>query len=246
MAARPSNHSEQEPLLAAHSRRPHHQGSVTSSSYNRSTSDKEQQSLASSAPTFSENTSSSKSSLKSRNPCFPFSLSLRIQVLIAIMVAIPTYLLASTAVTQLGPLSPRNAVVRSPQPDPVPQSTSSSTVLSDPSNPFASILGPHISSNFPDPAVIYVDGVSYAFATNNRQPAPDRINIQVATSTDNQTWTLVDGHDALPGLGSWETGAGVWAPDVVQLVSKVERLPMSMTNHSARTMAHSFSITPTT
>jgi hypothetical protein len=64
-----------------------------------------------------------------------------------------------------------------------------------------------------------VDGISYAFATNNRQPAPKHINIQVAVSTDNQTWTLVDQHDALPNLGAWETGAGVWAPDVVQLVS---------------------------
>ncbi|KAJ9612554.1 hypothetical protein H2200_004151 [Cladophialophora chaetospira] len=131
------------------------------------------------------------------------------------MVAIPTYMLASTGVTSLGSLWPRNSVIRSPEPAPAPQ-TSSTTVISD-SNPFASIVGPHISSNFPDPAIIAFDGVSYAFATNNRQPAPNHINIQVATSTDNQTWTLLDGHDALPSLGAWETGAGVWAPDVIQL-----------------------------
>ncbi len=133
------------------------------------------------------------------------------------MVAIPTYLLGSAAVTSLGPLSPRNAVVRSPQPAPVPQTSSSTIITSSDSNPFASVVGPHISSNFPDPAIIVVDGLSYAFATNNKQPAPSHINIQVATSTDNQTWTLIDGHDALPNLGAWETGAGVWAPDVIQL-----------------------------
>lgn len=132
------------------------------------------------------------------------------------MVAIPTYLLASAAVPSLGPLWPLNTVIRSAQPDPAPQA--SNTVLSPPGpNPFASVTGPHILSNFPDPAIISVDGVSYAFATRNREPAPIRINIQVATSTDNRTWTLLDSHDALPSLGAWETGAGVWAPDVVQL-----------------------------
>ncbi|OCT50754.1 glycosyl hydrolase family 43 protein [Cladophialophora carrionii] len=133
------------------------------------------------------------------------------------MVAIPTYMMASTAATSLGPLWPRNSVIRSPRPDPIPQTTSTTVISSPDSDPFASIIGPHISSNFPDPAIIYVDGMSYAFATNNRQPAPNHINIQVAVSTDNQTWTLVDQHDALPNLGAWETGAGVWAPDVVQL-----------------------------
>ncbi|KIW96948.1 uncharacterized protein Z519_02339 [Cladophialophora bantiana CBS 173.52] len=131
------------------------------------------------------------------------------------MVAIPTYLLASSAVTSLGPLTPRNSVIRSPEP--LPQSSSTSLTSDPGSSPFASIIGPHISSNFPDPAVIHVDGVSYAFATNNRALGPDLVHVQVATSTDNQTWTLLDHHDALPSLGAWETGAGVWAPDVVQL-----------------------------
>jgi hypothetical protein len=152
------------------------------------------------------------------------ALSLPVQLIIAAMVAIPTYMMASTAVTSLGPLWPRNEVIRSPKPDPLPQTTSSAAVTSSDSgastdNAFASVGGPHISTNFPDPAVIHVNGMSYAFATNNRVQGAGHINIQVATSSDNQTWTIMDGHDALPTLGAWETGAGTWAPDVVQLVS---------------------------
>ena len=203
-----SHHSEKEPLLAAHS-------SSCKGRFISSYTLSNTHSLASSSL---ENTSAPTSSTATHGHYFS-TLSLYTQLLIGIMVAIPTYLLASTAVTSLGPLAPRNAIIRSPQPDPVPQTTTtSSTVIVD-SADFASVLGPHISTNFPDPAIIYVDGVSYAFATNNRQPAPNHINIQVATSTDNQTWTLLEGHDALPNLGAWEIGAGVWAPDVVQVVS---------------------------
>ncbi|KIX10520.1 uncharacterized protein Z518_01603 [Rhinocladiella mackenziei CBS 650.93] len=132
------------------------------------------------------------------------------------MVAIPAYLLASSAVTSLGPLMPRDTVIRSPQP--VPQPAPQSTALSDSSSdPFASVLGPLVEVNFPDPAIIYVDGVSYAFATNNKGVGGEMIHVQVATSTDNQTWAMMDHYDALPQVAAWETGARVWAPDVVQL-----------------------------
>ncbi|KIW27005.1 uncharacterized protein PV07_06787 [Cladophialophora immunda] len=195
---------EKEPLLAAHSRRPHQGGEPASHIHS------EKQSILSTFPP----SPSSDLRCEIKDNHF-FSLSLQTQILLGIMVAIPTYLLASTAVSSLGPLTPRGTVIRSP--DPLPQSSSSTLLSSPDSSPFASILGPHISSNFPDPAVIYVDGVSYAFATNNRALGPDLVHVQVATSTDNQTWTLLDHHDALPTLGAWETGAGVWAPDVVQL-----------------------------
>ena len=125
------------------------------------------------------------------------------------MVAIPAFLLASSAVTSLGPLTPRDTVIRSPQP-------ADHTTISS-SNAFASVQGPLVSTQFADPAIIAVNGISYAFATNNRGVGADRINVQVATSTDNETWTLLDHHDALPNIGAWETGAGVWAPDVVQV-----------------------------
>ena len=149
-----------------------------------------------------------------------FPLSLRAKIFLT-MVAIPAYLLASSAVSYLGPLEPRDSVIRSPQPEPapapVPQSSGLTTNPS--SDPFGSVLGPLVETNFPDPAIIHVDGVSYAFATNNRGVGADMIHVQMATSTDNHTWTLMDHHDALPHVGAWETGARVWAPDVVQLVT---------------------------
>jgi len=139
-------------------------------------------------------------------------LSFRAKIILG-MVAIPAYLLASSAVTTLGPLWPRDTVIRSAEPE--PESTSTQT---DPlPNPFSSVAGPLVEQNFPDPAIIVVDGVSYAFATNNRGKGADMVHVQVATSTDNQTWTLLDHHDALPSGGAWETGARVWAPDVVQV-----------------------------
>ena len=73
--------------------------------------------------------------------------------------------------------------------------------------------GPVITSNFPDPSFINVNGTYYAFATNNGAQ-----NIQIATSPDFITWA-VTGDDALPTLPSWATG-NVWAPDILQLVSK--------------------------
>lgn len=194
----PSHTSEKAPLLH-HARRPC-QGLYTPPSRIRS---KE----AVVSPSAADNTHSSV-----------FALSFRTKIVLA-MVAIPAYLLASSAVSSLGPLTPRDSVIRSPapEPEPVPQ-TSSSLTTGLSSDPFASVLGPLVSSNFPDPAIIYVDGVSYAFATNNREQGPAMIHVQVATSTDNQTWTVLD-QDALPQVGAWETGARVWAPDVIQVVS---------------------------
>jgi len=132
-------------------------------------------------------------------------------LLLVTMVALPAYLLASSAVPFLGPLTPRNTVIRSRQPDSEPGT--------DPNDPFGSVLGPVISTNFPDPAIIWVDGVSYAFSTNNRGVGSEMIHVQMATSTDNETWTLLD-RDAMPQVGAWESGARVWAPDVIQLVSR--------------------------
>jgi len=83
--------------------------------------------------------------------------------------------------------------------------------------PFSSIRGPHITANFPDPGLIYHNGTTYAFATNNRKPGPEHINVQIATSRDNQTWTIQHGLDALPETALWQTGGAVWAPDVKQL-----------------------------
>lgn len=78
--------------------------------------------------------------------------------------------------------------------------------------------GPVIDSNFADPSAIHVDGIWYAFATNNHfQEGPDGQNIQVATSTNFVDWK-VTGNDALPAIGAWAFQKAVWAPSVVRRV----------------------------
>ncbi|KAK3673596.1 hypothetical protein LTR78_006501 [Recurvomyces mirabilis] len=82
--------------------------------------------------------------------------------------------------------------------------------------------GPQIGgANFPDPSIIQVNGVWYAFATRT---IGSSLHIQIATSPDFNTWTLVrnsDGSqkDALPNLPSWVNAASpnTWAPDLIQI-----------------------------
>jgi hypothetical protein len=76
---------------------------------------------------------------------------------------------------------------------------------------WATVNGPVISSNFPDPAILVTSGGTYAFATMSGS-----INIQVATSPDGGvSWALQSGVDALPNVGSWATANSTWAPDVI-------------------------------
>lgn len=81
-------------------------------------------------------------------------------------------------------------------------------------------------SNFPDPSILKVGSTWYAFATN---AAAQKINIQVATSPDFNTWTLHNGFDALPNVPSWvdQSSPNTWAPDVNQLVSRIGSLCLS-------------------
>lgn len=76
----------------------------------------------------------------------------------------------------------------------------------------ASITGPVISTDFPDPSIIQVNDTWYAFATSGAG-----LNVRVATSPDFVTWTVVEGYDAMPNPAPW-AGGNVWAPDVSQLV----------------------------
>ena len=69
---------------------------------------------------------------------------------------------------------------------------------------------PAVDQDFPDPDILEVDGTYYAYATN----ANSR-NVQVATSTDLASWTLLD-TDALPKLPSWVIPGKTWAPEVTQ------------------------------
>jgi beta-xylosidase len=141
------------------------------------------------------------------SPPIRAGIPLRIKALLTI-VAIPAYLLATTAYQSLAPF-----LHKPTEPLPIPRHNFTQTSISA----YATVEGPHINSNFPDPAIIHVDGVSYSFATNNRGLGPHgMIHVQMASSTDNVTWTLSE-KDALPHVGAWETGTRVWAPDVVQL-----------------------------
>ena len=96
-----------------------------------------------------------------------------------------------------------------------------------------------VLANFPDPAIIKHEGIWYAFATNNAagilsQPANSTLpdygvsNVQMATSLDFDTWTLLNStSDPLRSLGAWVNlnytktdppvpKANVWAPEVLQ------------------------------
>jgi beta-xylosidase len=74
-----------------------------------------------------------------------------------------------------------------------------------------SITGPVITSNFPDPSFIEVNGVYYAFATTNgAQLVPN------AQSNDFVNWA-VSGSSALTSAGSWSNGRDLWAPSVYQV-----------------------------
>lgn len=86
-----------------------------------------------------------------------------------------------------------------------------------PGGPFESLRGPHITSNFPDPCVLFHDGATYAFATNNRKAGTEHVNVQIAISNGNKTWDLRPDLDALPIVAPWQTGNAVWAPDVKHL-----------------------------
>ncbi|KAK3072057.1 hypothetical protein LTR53_007529 [Teratosphaeriaceae sp. CCFEE 6253] len=103
------------------------------------------------------------------------------------------------------------------------------------SSPIRAALG----DNFPDPEILYHQGMWYAFATNNAAGILKRpenassyeygtSNVQIATSTDFLRWDLLNSsHDPLPKVGAWaNTGltrlspyiprANVWAPAVIQ------------------------------
>ena len=72
---------------------------------------------------------------------------------------------------------------------------------------------PVIDQDFPDPDVLEVDDTYYAYATNDGTE-----NVQVATSTDLESWEVSD-EDALPELPSWIIPGKTWAPEVTQIGS---------------------------
>lgn len=80
------------------------------------------------------------------------------------------------------------------------------------------VVGPVISTDFPDPTIINVGDTWHAFGTQSLFNFQD-IKTQYATSTDFTTWQLHEGHDALRNLPSWvdQSNPKIWAPDVIQV-----------------------------
>lgn len=78
---------------------------------------------------------------------------------------------------------------------------------------------PVLQGDFPDPSIIRIDGVIYTFSTTS-----GGLNVPVATEQQGQGMqrlTMKDSTkllDAMPTLPKWTDG-GIWAPDVVQIVS---------------------------
>jgi len=65
------------------------------------------------------------------------------------------------------------------------------------------VSGPELTTNFPDPCIIIVNGTYYSFATGSAAA-----NIPIAYSTDFVNWQLVLDDtgaevDALPTVGAW-------------------------------------------
>jgi arabinan endo-1,5-alpha-L-arabinosidase len=86
-------------------------------------------------------------------------------------------------------------------------SLSASALVSDLTSGFTN---PVIPENFPDPAILPVDGGYLAFATNTRGH-----NVATEFSKDLITWERRA--DALPDLPSWALRGFTWAPDVSAL-----------------------------
>jgi beta-xylosidase len=73
-----------------------------------------------------------------------------------------------------------------------------------------------LDRDFPDPSIIQTDDGYYSFATTSGGR-----NVQVAHSSDFDSWEFLDSHDALPGpFPEWIADEPmIWAPDVFQRVS---------------------------
>ena len=68
---------------------------------------------------------------------------------------------------------------------------------------------PVFRSNFPDPFVLKVGGVYYAYATNTVEQ-----NVPTLRSRDLVRWTR--GPDAMPALAPWTLRGRTWAPEVLR------------------------------
>lgn len=94
--------------------------------------------------------------------------------------------------------------------------------------------GPHTSTDFPDPAILNVDGTWWAFGTQS-QFDNTNIHTQIASSSDFSTWSVLEGQDALPNLPSWVDASNplVWAPDINVLADGTFLIYFSATTNTA-------------
>lgn len=72
----------------------------------------------------------------------------------------------------------------------------------------STFINPVIRADFPDPFILRVGDVYYAFATTDAAQ-----HLQVARSSDLVTWSMLD--DPLPRLASWSSG-DTWAPEIIK------------------------------
>ena len=78
--------------------------------------------------------------------------------------------------------------------------------------PEGSFQNPVLRADFPDPGLLFAEGLYYAYATNGSGK-----NVQLARSADLVEWELLT--DAMPSLPTWAKlgGSFVWAPEVIQI-----------------------------
>jgi arabinan endo-1,5-alpha-L-arabinosidase len=81
------------------------------------------------------------------------------------------------------------------------------------------LIKPVLDQDFPDPDVLKVEDVYYAYATNAKRRRKKQ-NIQLARSTDLINWEVLP--DALPQLPDWADRrfGWAWAPEVMKVADK--------------------------
>jgi beta-xylosidase len=104
---------------------------------------------------------------------------------------------------------PQTAATSTPEEETTPADAATPTAAVEPGVTFRNPVFRH---DFPDPHIILVDGVYYAYATNSAGR-----NIQVATSENLIDWQLLpDGMPAMPRWAQLRSGF-IWAPEVLQV-----------------------------
>ncbi len=86
-------------------------------------------------------------------------------------------------------------------------------------------VNPVVPDDFPDPDVLEVDGVYYAYATEGNLR-----NVRVARSPDLVEWETLP--DALPQLPSWVIRGKTWAPEVTEIAPGQYAMYFTATNYS--------------